>query len=343
MTLKKIICISIFAILIIATFFIYHLHNEHIVNVPQDVIYREDTVEIRVSSCPLKEGSLSVESLFNKNNLSLWTQRQHGAAYHLLQNTAALWRENESIEDFMVIGTIPPRMQSDNFFWEIMPFSQNRFNRIELFKVVWHLIFNNFCLSKEERRQIQQKYHRYLNFFGQPYQPIPPETSCNAADAFCRPEVIQSQILYSGKRMDILYNYAPIGVGDEKIHFLIIPQEHRRGFPELTLEEYLESQEMTVNLLEYYEKKGFPVAYIFHKTGEYAGQTVPHWHLHVVFASSQVHEFLGKLQILVKQLIFSHPLSKDQLELLVNKYREQVKEAMQQQHKVTFSKEIDLK
>lgn len=325
--IKKIFFLLLTLLLIAAGSILFIVHQGQIPPYPSDIIYRGNTVLINVNPCPLQPGSLSVESIFAEKSLSDWNQRQHVESYHFLETIAEIWRKQELVEDFMVLGTIPPRMNSNRFFWEISPFTKtSKFS--DLFLVVWRLIFNSQCLTSSERQSIKDKYHPYQALFSQQYQVSSEKTTCPPADVFCEPAIIDKQLLYEGELVDLLYNYSPIGIGEEKLHFLLISKAHRSGFPELTLNEYLEAQDIASKLIRYYREKGFPIVYIFHKTGKLAGQTVPHWHEHLIFAPDEASAFFGKLQVLRKMLLPSSPLSNQELEVLVKKYRQQVQEAL---------------
>jgi diadenosine tetraphosphate (Ap4A) HIT family hydrolase len=323
--LKKIL-ILIFALAVMVVLATFYLVSQG--PLVFDPIFRGSTVQLSVPSCPLQTGSLAVSSLSNEKSITQWTPQQHGEAYNLLENIAALWREQEFIDDFMIIGTIPPRMHSDQFFWEIIPYVKNGLNYIDQISVVWNLAFNSSCMSEARRQAIKANYEEHIPFFSHKYVVVPEQTTCTSADVFCDPQVIARQQVYEGRLMRVLYNHAPLGLGEEKLHFLIIPKAHHTGFPELTLEEYLEAQEISSKLVEYYKKKGFPIVYLFHKTGKYAGQTVPHWHEHVIFAPNEKYAFWGKLQVIRKMIFGSQTLSSSELEVLVKKYRQEVQEAI---------------
>ncbi len=324
---RFLILISVLLLFSWIVFFVFN-SNKHIQHNPQNVIYRADKVEIIVSPCPLIANSLSVQSISPQKSIITWDKQQHVESYNLLQNTATIWKEQEFIEDFMVMGKIPPRMMSDRFFWEIIPFAQNRSNFIDHFWVAWGILFNSPCLSEIDRQALKNKYNEFIPVFEKAYTYISEKTSCPDADVFCHQDVINRQRLYDGKLMMVLYNYAPLAIGEDKLHFLIIPKSHRTGFPDLTLDEYLEAQEIASKLINYYEEKGFPIVYLYHKTGKYAGQTVPHWHEHVIFASDKSNEILAKWIFIGKKLFGSKPLSEKELEVVVKKYSQQVQEAM---------------
>lgn len=326
--LRKILIsiLALFAIVSIGVFLI--VPTGQIQHNTAGIIYLGNSVQLSVSTCPLLANSLSIESNHTEKNIANWSHNQHEESYNLLENIATLWREQEFIDDFMITGTVPPRMHANNFFWEIIPFPKTGLNFIDQLLVIWRVTFNSPCLSDKELQSIKKRYKEYLTFISHSYQYIPEQTACPSHDAFCDPEVIAKQLLYQGKLMRVLFNYAPLGIGQEKLHFMIIPIAHRTGFPELTLDEYLEAQEIASKLIIYFAKKGFPIVYLIHKTGKFAGQTVPHWHEHVIFAPLEAERFFGKLDILLKMLSHRKPLAPAEVNMFVNKYKKEVQEAL---------------
>lgn len=337
--IKKISLALLLILIMTGLAFFYLAPRKQFLHYPQNTIYRSQTVQIAVPSCPLQANSLIVESIFPEKSLSQWTKRQHAESYHLLENTAQLWKDNEFIDNFMIIATIPPRMHADNFFWEIIPYTKKNYNLFEQLLVLGKLTFDSPCLPKAERQSIKRKYQDYLPFFSKSYRPIPEDNFCPPVDVFCQPEIIAKQLLYEGKHTHLLYNHAPIGIGEEKLHFIIIPKAHRTNFMELTLEEYVEAQEISSKLILYYKQRGYPIVYIFHKSGKYAGQTVPHWHEHLIFAPRRTHEFIGKLIVLQKMLFPTSPLNEKKFKKLVDIYRLQAKEALNSLNERNYTKE----
>ncbi|QLH36934.1 MAG: HIT domain-containing protein [Parachlamydiaceae bacterium] len=106
-------------------------------------------------------------------------------------------------------------------------------------------------------------------------------------------------------------------------------QKHREKFSDLTLHEYLETMQFAQRLVSFYKEKGFR-AHIFNKSGHRAGQTVPHWHEHLIFTSTKTQEFLGKLAIFKSMLIGSSPLSAQQLSGKIFKIREELQDITQE-------------
>lgn len=313
----------IFLLLFVGLFLLFIPHDRSY-NFSENRIFSFSDIELCVPKCPLKSNSLIVEA-FTKISFLDWTPSDHTQAYFLLENVASLWKTH-GIHDFLIIGTIPPS-QGEKYFWEILPYSKTSYNLLEQLRVVWRLTFGSSCLSNQELESAKNRYQKFSSYFSLPYRAAA-STLCMKEDPFCNPLIINKQLLYKGKTINVLYNYAPQGIGPEKLHFLLVTKEHRGGFPELTLEEYVEAQEIASKIIHYYHQKGFPIAYLFHKTGKLAGQTVPHWHEHLIFAADQSSEFWGKLKLMGRMIFPASPLSDPELKKLVKKYREQVQEAI---------------
>jgi diadenosine tetraphosphate (Ap4A) HIT family hydrolase len=118
----------------------------------------------------------------------------------------------------------------------------------------------------------------------------------------------------------VLTNYAPIVLGSS-LHFLIVPKEHRTGFFDLEESEYVEAMKFSEKLIAYYSRNGLRTAYLFDKTGAEAGQTVPHWHQHVVFTATKTQEILGKLRVFKNLLWRPSPLPENRLQTRVHNLR----------------------
>ena len=89
----------------------------------------------------------------------------------------------------------------------------------------------------------------------------------------------QSEWVYHSKHFFIVPDKYPVSDG----HLLIISKEQRLDFFELTVEEQKELPEMIFKAKELIEKSNEPTGYnIGMNCGESAGQTVFHFHCHVI-------------------------------------------------------------
>lgn len=129
-------------------------------------------------------------------------------------------------------------------------------------------------------------------------------------------------MVFEGKKINVLYNYAPLVGGKEKLHFLIVPKQHRPKFSDLTEAEYLEAMVIAQKLISFYKDKGYHTAYLFDKSGREAGQTVPHWHEHLVFPSTQA--FLVMLSVLKNILIGPSCIPQDELQIRVQSLKKEL-------------------
>src|SRR3569832_753069 len=129
-----------------------------------------------------------------------------------------------------------------------------------------------------------------------------------AQDAFCTKAVIDAQLICEGKHIRVLYNYAPIG--EEGLHYLLVPKAHKEKFTELNQDEFDEIQKFAGKLIANYPEH---LCYRYSKTGRLAGQTVPHFHEHVVFLRPE-HDFKGKLSVFWRMVMPPTPLNSVELD-----------------------------
>jgi len=92
-------------------------------------------------------------------------------------------------------------------------------------------------------------------------------------------KIPQSKWLHHSNNFFIVPDKYPVNDG----HLLIISKEHRRDFFELTIEERRELSEMVLKAKDLIEEANEPDGYnIGINCGEAAGQTVFHFHCHVI-------------------------------------------------------------
>ena len=89
----------------------------------------------------------------------------------------------------------------------------------------------------------------------------------------------EDKILHQGKHFFLIYDGYPVSPG----HILIISKEVKPDYFSLTAEEQNELNEMILEAKKIIEKKQSPQGYnIGMNCGEVAGQTVMHFHCHVI-------------------------------------------------------------
>lgn len=287
--------------------FLVHERNFSEENQERAVVYSDHTTQVVVPERPLATNALQIEG----------SQLPPEEVYACIQKISRIWKK-EGISSFMTFGKNEDKAP---FHWQVVPYPQSGWRLWNQLKVLWRITFGAPKLSETARLQCAE---RYKQLFDQAVSEMSVSSSTkplSQPDAFCNPEVIQRQRVYEGKTINVLYNYAPIGLGKRKLHFLIVPKAHRTGFSDLTEAEYAESMKISGKLVDHYKKEGYSTAYLFDKTGVEAGQTVPHWHQHVVFTANKTEELLGKLKIFKNMLFGSSPLPKTELEAQVHALR----------------------
>ncbi len=293
------------------------------------VIYEGRFVKLIIPERSLDRGSVKVVANSSEESFSKWTEDEELESFQLIQRVVQIWQE-KGITDYLRYGKESSESNSV-FGWEIVPYSKNAWSYWQQFKVLWHTAFGGLYLSRAERLKITEDFQKDKELFSEPQirQIKSIQEIVKGNDAFCNKQVIDRQVVFEGKEVRILYNYAPIVLGAGKLHFLVVPKQHRSGFSDLTETEYLEAMQLSQKLVHFYGNKGYHTAYLFDKTGARAGQSVPHWHEHVVFTATKAQEWFGRLSIFKNMLFGSSPLPEKELKSRVEALRTDLAEALQ--------------
>lgn len=285
-------------------------------------VYQGGTVTVLAPADVLKNGALQVAANGNSTTFEDWTPQQLRESFLLLQAIASVWEEQGDVQ-FMVYG-VEEKEQGSPFAWETLPFQTagNAAVRFwQLSGVLWRIAFGpapeEEAVEKDKVSRFKAEIPKNLNRRAQSSnEPVMED------DAFCRQSVIEKQRVLEGKTVDVLYNFAPVGFGKERLHFLIVPKKHRTTFRDLTEEEYMESSKLAALLLKHLKQtRDVNTAYLFHKSGIDAGQSVPHFHIHLIASTTPFQDFWGKASVLKNMVLGSSPLTDDDLRKAVEKYR----------------------
>lgn len=220
--------------------------------------------------------------------------------------------------------------------WEFVPYKKASGSFLSKIKylwqqitVLWRIIFGPKVLSKSTKQKVINEYKRHADAFtGKLSQMFPkPEIDQKCQKSFfCNQKNRKKQTVILGKTIDVLYDYAPIGFGSNRLHFLVITKTHKTDFSELSSEEYVEAEHLIQSLISHYDKKGYQTVYRYHKKGIEAGQTVPHWHQHVIFIKNKRQDRLGKFDVFKRMLFGAKRLSPKELAKQVKVLKDELKE-----------------
>jgi len=272
------------------------------------VVHSGTTMKIIVPERQLGNGSVQIVPISNEPSFAKWKGNQNAEAHELIQKIAQIW-EKKGIHDYLVYGK-----ESSNgaFSWEIVPYEKSTFKFWKQFIVLWKITFGTSPTPRIIRQKVADDLKGEAAILTNPVAKVV-KASKNIKDAFCNPDVIARQLVFQGKKVNVLYNHAPIAIGEGKLHFLITPKDHCQKFTELSQEVTAEADDLSQKLVKHYKSKKFDTAYVFNKNGEESGQTVSHWHQHLVFTATKIQEFFGKLLVLLKMLFGAWPMSKSEL------------------------------
>ncbi len=282
-------------------------------------------VQVLPPERPLADGSMVLETWAQHGSVVQWCNKEHAESYQHLQTIIALWK-SEGVTDYLLYG----KDGEGSFRWEVVPYEKSGWGFLKpllvfwkQLKVLWNITFGAFSFPSLFSGRLVKLYDKARELFSAAAITVVEKVKAvaNGNDAFCKPEVVERQWVWKGRKVDILYNYAPIVLSKEKLHFLVVPKEHRETLAELSEEEYLEAMQLTKQLMEHYHEKGYHTTYLFNKNGREAGQTVPHWHLHVVFTATKTQELMGKLMVFKNMVLGYQPLSAQELQQRVEGFR----------------------
>lgn len=284
-----------------------------------------ENIEIFYSSDALLPYSVDIGPKKQTAHLSDLSQKFISELQQNLQALVDLWKTQGVSDSYMLLG-VDKLQESEPFHFQAVPYESKNWVVLKVwqqFLVLWRFTFGGLGLSADRISLLDSVYTDFGDVGAQIAAKVGDATDC----AFCDNEVIDSQIVFKGRSFNILYNYAPIGLGKEKLHFLIVSKEHRPDFEMLTEEEHTEafelSQMVTTRLQEHFTENSLSKLYIYHKTGDEAGQSVKHWHMHLVFTQNIKQDIWGRLTVLRNILfgaIFSFRLSKEALAKQQEKY-----------------------
>jgi diadenosine tetraphosphate (Ap4A) HIT family hydrolase len=291
-------------------------------NITFQSILDDNTSSITIPQRSLKKNALQVSTIQEKSFLNL-NDDEHISHFSLLTRIVSVWEKNKIADQYLVYAK--QEKNGANFNWQIIPYNKtnNIISRIfQQFVVLFRITFGGFLLSDNQKEKLTEEYQRY--FRSAKANDVFSEKK--GSDSFCKDEVIERQSVLKGKYINVLYNYAPIGFGGEKLHFLITPIRHKSKFNELSKEEYLEAEKLTQRLIDhFYKTRDINAVYFFHKTGFDAGQSVNHFHQHVVLTTNKTQDMLGKLTVLKNMLFGSKAMSDEDLYKKVSSLREELR------------------
>jgi diadenosine tetraphosphate (Ap4A) HIT family hydrolase len=238
---------------------------------------------------------------------------QENSSYGLfvaMQKVAQFWEEN-GVNNYLSYTN------SREEGWEMVPYPGLESSGWDVFfsyarqvEVMTRVIFGRYQRGEVEQEQDCAVYQDIASVEVREFA-----DDQVGADVFCKQEVLDKQQIWEGRSICVLHDYAPLG--EDKLHFLIVPKAHKERFTELSSEEFGEMQEVASRIIELYPDY---ICYRYHKTGELAGQSVKHFHEHLVFVKPQ-NEWQGQLGAYLRMVKPPIPLGSEELKERVEEMR----------------------
>lgn len=278
----------------------------------QAIVAEAGNVQLYVPKRPLTFGAVQLSS--RSASFFDWNDSDHLASFALMQKVIGVW-QNRGVPNYLRMAIV----SKDSFSWELVPVPETKWQLWTGLQFMWRATFHSLKLSPSQCADQARALREELELGS-----LAHSDSKSPGDVFCRDEVIQRQGVLEGREVRVLYNYAPIAPGPEKLHFLITPKEHRSKLADLTPSEYLEVMQFVRELTKHYFDHGFSTAFLLDKSGKAAGQTVFHWHEHLIFTTTKKDEWFSRL-IMIKNMVFgSSPLPSHEVQERVQYLRHEL-------------------
>ncbi|MBN9378258.1 MAG: hypothetical protein BGO14_06290 [Chlamydiales bacterium 38-26] len=276
---------------------------------PLEVSHTNSSVSLGIPDQPLSAKSLQI-SLPNKR-LTDWSPLHHRDSHSLILRTVQAWKDNSITDQYLIYA----KVDSQTFKWEMVPYQKCKSfvtRAIQQIKILWRIVFGGIKISEKNKKEILEKYRE---IFQKPITKKHSAEESKSNDAFCKEETIKRQLVLSGNKVNVLFNYAPIGFGGEKLHFLVVPKRHCENISNLTQDEFCESMDLTQKIVEHLQKtRQIKAVYIFGKEGKDAGQTVSHAHIQLTATTKTAQDIMGKLTVFKNILFGSKPMKAKDLQ-----------------------------
>jgi len=286
----------------------------------EGVVHRGKRTKLIIPKNPLAAGSIKCESIKPKN-FSSWDDDDHLESFGLMQKVFLICKE-KGITNYLVYGGEANGSKSA-FSWEIIPHPKNSWLLGRQLNILWNITFGAPTLLQQEREQLAARLRQEFEGFSHSKQPTPPTILEN--DIPCDHDTIRKELIFGGKEVNVLCDQFDF---HNDIHFLLSPKRNRRGLPDLSESEYLETMQLARKLVKFYEDESYKIAHLFHRTGASEGGEITHWIHQVILSRTKTQDFFGKL-VLAKNLITgASPITEEAVRRRVSSFREHLGEAL---------------
>ena len=243
-----------------------------------------------------------------------WTADDHRESYKVMMSAAHHFESRP----FLVYGE-EHIGSSEPHRWHFVPYqtTSNVVSRYwQQLQVAVRVIFGG--TSVDEQMETDQSAS-FEGAFDHMEDTLPEHsTGEKSRDPFCNDEVVEKQTVIEGKQVRVLYDIRPVG----DTHFLIVPKAHRRDFRQLTEEEYAEAAQLSQFVIrKLRENQPTANVYMMHKTQLDAGQSIPHWHFHLITTDTPRSDFWSKAGFLWRMTFGAARLDNDELARRVGLYK----------------------
>ncbi len=259
---------------------------------PLPIYYQDEFLVVKEPESPLAPGAVEIVVDESKCNAPEITYRKIYSVYQRLKN---YWSSNALAKGSYYLERRDEKTGAT--FRQIIPYSRGGLrSTCRQIQVTWNLICPKLAWTKHQVLGDEKSLTAALK--SQELQETITQAAQTGKDPFCRPDRIKAQQIMEGKDIRILYNFKPLATHD----LLFTAKNHSPVFDE---EAFIEAMSLGQKAHKEYTKRGFAIMYLTMADHPFAGQTVPHAHVHATYAKDFREELLGIATVVRKILIDS--------------------------------------
>jgi len=254
--------------------------------------FEDEYVVVRQPEVPLALGALEI--VLKKEESPEDSYRR---IYGVYQRLKSYWSEPSPQGNVLAAGSYFLERRDEaakSCLRQIIPYANGGFRAcIQQVIVTWNLLCPKLAWTSHKvlgtAADLQAALRKELT-------QVRANVAVAGTDAFCRADRINAQKIHETEHTRLLCNFKPLTKNDN----LITSKEHKQIFDETT---FVEAMSLGKRVNAEYAKVGYPIGYLTMADHKFAGQTVPHAHIHVSAASGLTEELLG-IATVARKILF---------------------------------------
>ncbi len=251
-------------------------------------LFHNKYLTVKEPEIPLAPGAVEIVS---NDDVCKTPDILYGKIFRVYHNLRRYWTENTLAQGCFYLE----RREGDKTIRQIIPYAHGGMKgTCRQLQVTWNLMCPSLALTSQQLLGDKQGLEAALKR----KVALQPLQGKQGNDPFCRADRIAAQQILEKEHVRVLYNYKPLSTHD----LLVTAKDHTPTFDEAS---FIEAMSFGYTAHPKYAAKGFRIMYLTMADHPFAGQTVPHAHVHATFAKDWKEELRGIFTVVRKIFVDS--------------------------------------